>query len=209
MSCVCAPVNTVPWSAFTDQVRTHVHTAPDDIMEQAVRTAVIEMSQAVMNIQRDVYIDVQEGVQDYHFQLADCYVPHMVRSVCYEGCDLQPNTSPDCHNHPGTFYYEPPYDLLIGSCPREDKAQALVVRVVVQPGPDSCEVDRWVYDRHSEAVANGALSRLLLMKDADWFDITVAGIMMRRWKTALNRMKGAQAKNRVSGPTFMKTRRFV
>lgn len=208
MSCKVRPVDMVPYSVFSDYVRMHVTTIPANVMEHAIRSSVIEMASEALNMQRDIWLDVQEGVQDYQFEVPDMVI-HAVRKVCYGTRDLVPVTEPECYNRPGTFYYEPPMGLLIGDCPSEDQAECVYLRAVVHPSPDSCEVDRWVYDRHAQDIANGALSRLLLMKDMDWYDVGLAGVMFRRWKTARNRMKGMQAKNRVSGPTMMKAKRFV
>ena len=210
MACRCAPVNTVDWSAFTDGVVLHAHKAPPDVMEFAVRQAVIEFAQTSLSIQRDVYIDAQACVQDYEICLDDNYVVHSVRSVCVEGCDLTARTEPVCDHIPSNqFYFENPDQLLVGRSPAEDKPGSIVVRTVVHPSPDSCSVDRWVYDRHSEAIAAGALSRLLLMKDSQWYSQREAAIHLRRWKTFKNRIKGAQAKNHIAGPVYMRTRRFV
>lgn len=208
MSCRCNAVDTVPYSKFRDYVRMHIASAPVNVIDHAVRAAVIEMAKESMQMQRDLYLDVQACVQDYELCVPDMVV-HAVREVHFQGAELRAVTSPAPCLPSGTFYHEPDRGILLGSTPSCDAPEGLYVRVVVHPSPDSCEVDRWVYERHAQSVAEGALSRMFLMKDMSWYDVTAAGIMFRRWKTARNRMKGEQAKHRTSGPTFMKAKRFV
>lgn len=208
MSCRVAPTETVPYSQFSDYVRMHVTAIPSAVMEHAIRAACIEMASEGLNMQRDIWVDVQEGVQDYQFEVPGMVI-HAVRKVCYGQRELTPVIEPNCDTTPGTFFYEPPNGLIIGTCPSEDQDECLYIRAVVHPSPDGCEVDRWVYERHAQAIAEGALSRLLLMKDMSWYDVPLAGVMFRRWKTARNRIKGMQAKNRISGPTMMRTKRFI
>jgi hypothetical protein len=181
----------------------------DDIAEFAVRDAAREWAKSTLSLQRDLYVDVQANVHDYFVCAPDGYAIHNVREVNLDCCPLRPHLNPDCYEHPGSFYFENPDRVLIGAPPCEDVKEGLMVRATVHPGESSCAIDRWVLDRHAEDIATGALSRLLLQPDAPWFSTALGGVMMRRWKTSLNRAKGAQAKNHVSGPTFMKVPRWV
>lgn len=208
MTCRCEPVDMVPYSAFQDQVRLSIASAPAEVIDFAVRNAVIEMMKESLQMQRDLYIDVQECVRDYEVCVPGL-VLHAVREVHFQHRELLPVTSPTPHLYPGHFYHEPDRGIMIGTQPACDEEGALYVRAVVHPSRDSCEVDRWVYERHADAVAEGALSRMFLMKDMGWYDTALAGISMRRFKNAKNRMKGEQAKHRVSGPTLMKAPRFL
>ena len=208
MTCRCEPVEMVPYSAFQDQVRLSIPAAPADVIDFAVRNAVIEMVKESLQMQRDIYVDVQECVCDYEICIPGM-VLHAVREVHFHRRELHPITSPTPYVYSGQYYHEPEKGILIGDQPGYDSEGALYVRAVVHPSRDSCEVDRWVYERHADAVAEGALSRLFGMKDMSWFDRAEAGVAMRRFKTAKNRMKGEQAKHRISGPTFMSARRFV
>lgn len=208
MTCRCDPVDTVPLSAFYDEVRMYVSSAPSPVMDIAIRNAIIEMMKETLQMQRDVYIDVQACVQDYELCIPGRTL-HAVREVHLHCRNLLPVTSPTPHLPAGHFYHEPERGILIGDQPACDEAGALYVRAVVVPSRDTCEIDRWVYERHAESVALGAATRLFGMKDMAWYDRREAGVTMRQFKTAKNRMKGEQAKHRISGPTLMKAPRFL
>lgn len=212
MACRCVDTELVPWSYFTDSVTLHAKNVPTDVAEHSIRQAAIEFARVTLSLQRDLYVDMQAGVWDYRLDVPDDYTLHAVRSVQVEGCCLGARTRPPCGPCDmllGEFYFEKPCSLLVGRTVPCDTQEALLARVVVIPGQQSCGIDKWVYDTWAEDIGNGALSRLLLMKDASWYSTGDAGIMLRRWKNALNRAKGAQAKSHVSGPTFMGRRRFV
>jgi hypothetical protein len=212
MTCRCNDVETVPWSFFTDHVVLHAKGVPQDVAEHVVRQAAIEWARVTLSLQRDLYIDMQACVQDYRLEPPDGYTIHAVREVEVCGCCLTARTGPPCGScdlRTNEFYFQKTCNLLVGRTVPCDTPEALLARVVVIPGQQSCEIDKWVYDTWAEDIGNGALSRLLLMKDASWYSTADAGIMLRRWKNALNRAKGAQAKSHVSGPTFMGRRRFI
>jgi hypothetical protein len=161
-------------------------------------------------IQRDLWIDVQEGVQDYNLDVPDNYTLHMVREVRRQHNHLLPVARALCHNlGPRQYYFEQPCQIMIGSVPTSDCAEGLYVRAVVIPSQDSCEIDAWMFDRYGEDIAYGALSRAYLMTDAAWYNTRDGGIMMRRWNTSINRIKVEKAKNGVAGPMAIKIPRYV
>lgn len=208
MTCRCEPVATVPLSQFYDEVRMYVSSAPAPVMDVAIRNAIIEMMKETLQMQRDLYIDVQDCVRDYEVCVPDMTL-HAVREVHLYRRNLLPVTSPTPCLYPGQFYFEPERGLMIGDQPGCDEEGALYVRAVVVPSRSACEIDTWVYERHAESVALGAATRLFGMKDMSWYDRREAGVTMRQFKTAKNRMKGEQAKHRISGPTMMKAPRFL
>jgi hypothetical protein len=52
----------------------------------------------------------------------------------------------------------------------------IVVEAVLKPSMRAVEVPAFLFDDHADAIAHGAMSTLLLMKQADWYDAEQAGV---------------------------------
>jgi hypothetical protein len=207
----CCSKPCVPLSKFVEYIRPMVVSAPDGVIEQYVRQALIEFAQKTLFFQRDYYIDLQENVSDYTIPIEDGFYPHMIREVSVNGMRLHSVERPplDDAQFYGKVYFEKPCRIVVGHCPDEDCTDGLLVRADVVPSQDTCCVDQWIFDTYLGDIAQGALSHLLIMPGAAWFNPQQGGIFLRRWKGVLANIKTTHHKGYNSGPTIIKVKRFV
>jgi hypothetical protein len=210
MTCSSNPIDTVPWSAFAPAVLLHCPTAPLNVIEHAVRETVIEWAERSMSLVRDIFIDAQENVRDYEVVAEDGYNIHTFNNVSYHDRNLRAAGFSMHHDLCYGYYaFRIPSALLLGETPDCDEARAIYVSAVVKPSQVSCSVDRWVFERHAEAISTGAISRMALIANQDWTSVQTAGIMLRRWEAFLGRIKSEVSKNYSTAPSFMRARRFI
>ena len=208
MTCKCDHVDTVPLEAFREHVQLHCALCPTNVIDFYVRTAAIELARRSLNMQRDIWIDLQAGVHDYEICLDDVNL-HLIRQVCCGEEELHPVTKLQCCPGSGNYYYyEKPNKLLLGRTPQEDCPEGLFVRAIVKPRQDACTLDECYYEDFAETIATGALSRIMIM-DKPWRDVQAGGIMRTRWKEFMNAAKVEHTKGGSAGPKFVKIPRFV
>lgn len=167
----------IPLSDFLPEVAVMVDGAPSDMVESYIRQSAIDLAVRSQVLIRDVQIDVQAGVDEYPVRVGD---QERVESLQYMGrkpgaCDC-PYRSPCgvplmCG---GTAQFKAPDRVFISPKPKQDRKQALWVRVAVAPTRDACEVDRMLYEKYHEAVVNGALARMLVIKGMPWYDAALS-----------------------------------
>jgi len=206
----CNPNEQVSFDQFLDYVRPYCTECPEELMVQYVRAAAVEFARRTLTLQRDIYVDVQAGVQDYIIDPVDSYSIHMLRQVSFRGRDLKPMQRPPTSYMPcDAYYFERPCKIMLGPVPECDEREALLIRATVIPSQKSCEVDAHVLDYYAEDIATGALSRLMLMPETKWYSTQQGGIMLKRWRNFLNLAKVERAKNDTAGPVYMREQRFI
>jgi hypothetical protein len=208
MSCQCDAFDAVPIDEFLPYVLPSIYGLPVEIAAHQLRMAAISFARSTQALTRTVFIDGQCGLCVVNLEVPDCYSILSVESVSVGGCKLTVHRGGPEKIPSRGFFYEHPGWLYLGSalpeCPR-----ALEATVVVVPGQDSCQLDRALYDTYSDAIADGALERLYLMKSAPWFDVQLANIHGRKFKAAVSDAGALVAKGRVSAPLMIKVPRFV
>lgn len=208
-TCKCPSYTGVPWSEMFPVLQMAAMSAPPNIMETALRQSAIEFLSRTGALERDVYIDLQEGVMDYQLHGPDGYRVNFVREVCADGLKLRSAPSIDCqYVNPGMYVFMPPDSLVLGSQPDEDLPDGLLVRASLQPSQDSCAIDDDIYQRYGEIIVEGALSRMLIIPNTPWFSTQSGGIALRRFKSGINRAKNDKGRE-YAGPRYMKAPRFV
>jgi hypothetical protein len=184
--------------------------APIDMIKHQVRASIIELVTRTAILTRDVYVDTQCDVGDYDLTLDDGYVIRSIKSVCLGACELRPLTDLPCGDHgPNGYYFERPCQLVVTPKPSSDCQDGITVKAVVAPSHQSCLFDKWLYEYYAEDIATGALSRLMIMKGANWYDTKQGGIMLRRWKGVLANIKTEKSKNFTSRPTIIQVKRWI
>lgn len=210
MACTCADYDKTPWSEFFPYMSIYLDRIPEDIASFLVRAAVIEWATETLMLQRDVYIDVQSCVSDYTVEVPDGFTLHSIREAYFKGSRLTPVQRIGSYGvHHGQVYFDGINQIMLGDAPAEDEKGALLVRAIVLPTQQSCEIDSWVFQRYAEQMANGGLSRAFLMNGTPWASPREGGIMLRRWQTFMGRVKSERVKGGIAGPTFIKVPRFV
>lgn len=213
MACGCttAPVagGTVPLEDFLPYVQMYVPGCPEEIIAHAIRLEAIEFSRATHTIRRTILVDAQAHVHDYCLEVEDDYRIAAIERVCVDGLDYLPTSTQPCGDREvfRRYFFEPGSDLMIYDAPAKDGAQCIHVTASVQPGQDSCRLDKVLYDDYAEAMSNGAISRLMLMPETKWFNQSLAGVFMRKSRQHTVRAKNLHMKGASTGPLLMKTRR--
>jgi hypothetical protein len=149
-------------------------------------------------------------VSDYTIDTDDGYVIKSIREVVVDGVSLPALESVSYIDRGRTgYYFSKPCSVLVNPAPRCDAREGVLVRAVVAPSRTSCFVEQWVYDEYASDIVVGALSHIMLMRDAGWFDTTAGGIYARRWSAALARAKVDRARNHNSAPAKFKIPRWI
>jgi len=175
------PFETVPLSNFTPEVIVATGDIPSDMAESYIRQAVIDFAHRSQVVRRKLWVDLQACVGDYLIEPPKCEQIVSIQRICGgDGClSFTPIADePCCAYLPccggGVVWFVPPYTINIDPTPVNDVCRALFVDASVAPSRDACEVDRIYYDRFHEAIINGALYRLFLIKGTAWYDPNVA-----------------------------------
>ena len=211
MSCKCQHDGLIPLEDFRDYAAMFVPKADPELIDHFVRWAAIEFAKRTLMLKRSLWIDLQECVTDYTLCVGDGYKVHSITEVCCENTPLYREDKIDCCPAHGNYYYaaDDLTRILIGTQPSCDVKEGLFVRVVVQPTQAACELDSCLYESYGEAIAAGALSRLLLMKDKEFFNLQMAGVFLRRFKGAITQGKVDNSKKGSVSATFIKVPRFI
>jgi hypothetical protein len=217
--CTLAAHGSVPFADFVPYIAAYARGAPDDLMAHSARLAAIDFCWRTKALVRDAYADLQAGVVDYRVELPDSYRLVSVKSLSTDGEALHSegagagwNTmGPERFDTSGSFGYAfcAPDTIYLGCKPTCDVSNGLHLRAVVQPGQDSCDVDRWLYDRYAEVIANGAIYRLLLMARAPWADMRVAEQFRRMNSSGMSAAMVDEVTDQRSTGSMLKPVRFI
>lgn len=211
MGCECDHYESVTLDDFLPYVLPGVEGLPPEIAAHNIRLSAIEFAKCTGLSERTLFIDAFEGVTDYWLDLPDCYSLISIRQVCKNGYEARPARRLD-HCMSGCWYYfEKPNKLYVSS-PHCDERRGIEVVAKVAPGEDSCTVDQCFYDMHAETIAQGALRRIFLMKNAPWFDMALSRENARYFTAGVANASVLRHKQHSSAPMEMRMgrgRRFV
>jgi hypothetical protein len=212
--CTVAPVGGyVPLSQFVPYIRPYVLKAPDDIMQHFVRVAAIEFCRDVKVLKRRVHIDSVANVSDYVIDIEDDYRVVAVNKVSEPESGELPlmTTLPTTPYQwaPRGHYFSPPRDLYLFPTPNHDCDDYYEVELFVQPGQDTCNLDLVLYDSFAEQISFGAMARLLLVKEGEWYDPRQALYYETKFSRAKGAAKTMASRNYSTAPLIAKARRWV
>lgn len=170
------------YSDFFDYVRPAVPQAPIPLLTHHVRESVIAFCRATRLYRYEASINSVAGTAQYAFGLPSNTDLVDVLSVAYEDRPLDP-ASPlaldgliqEWRTAQGMveFYFLPtpatPTVQLVRA-PDESVTGAIRVTAAVAPTRASTDCPDWLLTRYSNAVADGALGTLLVMRGEPWYD---------------------------------------
>jgi hypothetical protein len=197
---------------FLPDVLVKAPTVPEEIAANEIRAAAIEMAGRVPMLEREICQDIQAGVQDYFLDAPDGYAIRGVSAVTVQGLPVPLSTySPFKTSRiwTGAFYHIPENRILLAPAPQQDGRGCLCVTVTLLPGQTSCALPIEFYEQHLDALASGALARLLLMKDASWADKASAGIYRAMFVAGIARASNTALRGGVTGPLVIRPKRFL
>lgn len=212
MTCGCSTVDDmVALDEFVPYVLPSVPEAPEEMVAHYVRMAAIDFCRKTHVVKATVTFDLQKGVSDYCFDCIEGLKPFTLNSVCVGSSKIPALRETPC---PGPrcaygYSYNGEYDVLVFPAPKCDVPKGLSIEAVMQPDQDACELPRILYEQYAEALADGALHRMLSLPTSDWFNASVAGVHMRRYINAVTQAKLLVARRNVNGPLIAQAPRWI
>lgn len=214
MTCLCcADADMVPLSEFVPFVSPSLTEAPDPLIEQFIRQAAIDLCRKTTLLKDEVLVDLQAMVHDYTFAVDNpCVIPRAVGEVRVCGGRPLPRLKRrpmpgECD--PAGYWLQLPGEVYIIPHPHHDMRDGLSIEVVLQPSQDADSLPRLLYDEYAEVLAEGALSRLLLLKTASWYDTSAAGIAMKRYNSGVSAIRVSAKRGDSTQPLIAKAPRWV
>ena len=209
---LCDTPEMVPLDDFLPELRLIAAGVPSEIAASYIRTAAIEFAERSLVLKREVFVDLQCGVQEYLLEpseddtmrtIAIDFVcdsrgrRHFVRPnepcllncpcLCTIGCD----TGPLQQTGPMPFetlwlplWFKQPNSLFVRAPVRSDGRADLRVTLSVAPKRDACELDRVLLERYLMGIVAGAAGYLLLQPKQDWYAPQLGAKYQRDFKIA-------------------------
>lgn len=167
----------VAYTEWLDHIQPHVPDCPSPMILQAVRQASIEFcrSSRYLRVNLDPFNTV---VGDDEYELSpptDTVVSAIINIRCggrildpekQEDLDAESNYWRDLEGQPSRFIQPDESTIIINPIPQE----VMVVRIMaaVRPSQSSGGVDSLLFERFMDAIASGALAKLMAMPSVAW-----------------------------------------
>lgn len=180
---------------------------PEAIAAHAAREALIELAQQTEETYLTLTLDLQRGVPYYRLPMPQGWALEAIAAVTAEDQPLVPEEQTRGFGRGYSFLRE--RGVLVIEPPVRDVHRGLEVRVQALPGQDACVFPRELYDRHAELLSHGARMRLYRMRDAKWFDMSLAREEERLWRDGLRWVRVRQQRGGTTGPLIMRAPRVV
>lgn len=191
---------TVDIDAFFPLVQPRVLTCPPPTMEQAIREAGTKLCRHTRCV-REVYHMAIDGGGEQHVDLP--VSPDMqvfrIEGAWVDGARLEPRQFHEIAGHadaPGAFFQRGPHEVIINvpdSC-------RVKISAFLEPEPNADTLPRVLYDDFRDAVADGALVRLMTMQGTAWFNPQLAAYHDVRFREACDQHFAANVHGRHRAP---------
>jgi hypothetical protein len=155
------------WSDFYDLILPDVPGCPLAMADLALRQSAISFcEQSLAWKYEHPLISVVSSIAQYAFVLPDGAAVHALTYAALDGKELV-SAMPEAEreilrNSSGTPAYVLAGGTFLKLVPKPDGPGALSVSVVLKPSPSAAGIDDSVFDEYRQAVAHGALARLML-----------------------------------------------
>jgi len=162
---------------------------PDSLIENTIRSAVIELCQKseVYQIGLDP-VSTFPNMHEYDLEAPRETSVQKILWVTHQGRDLEPVTTtlleqrlPRWRNKseagvPQYFVQQTAKTFWLAPVPAVQKINSTIVRAVLKPTFDSKACDTDVMNDYRDTIINGALFRLLRMPNKEWSDLPSAAV---------------------------------
>lgn len=184
---------------------------PDEIAIHNIRLATIEFCRR-SGILHDVQkYDLQAYVEDYQLT-TDCNyeIVRVFRITVNEWWTYTPVNEKIPQRGIGAylFYMSSPAMCHLRRPPAIDNPKGLEVEVIVQPKQDSCVLENYLYEFWAEGIAAGAISRLLLLPQTNWYDPKLATDFRTTFRKELTRCR-IEIERSFTNTSVMRTQQWV
>ena len=203
------------YEAFFSNVLPEVPGCPEITAFNAIQNAAIEFCEKsfILQVDHDP-VTVLASIVDYDLEPPTDYLVVKVMRAWLEGTELTPVdpdgvVTPAVYNRlyssyqsnpatPNSFIQKDPRSISVWPLPDKKYANGLTMRVAVKPTRAADTIDDLIYEDYYEAIASGALSRLLNSQGKPYSSRDGAAIADRQFRQAINvaRQRATHGHNR-------------
>lgn len=196
-----------PWSAFYDHALPDLPGCPEAMLDHALREAAIlfcEQSLAWRYAHPD--IAVAASIERYSYVLPDNTAAHVVTWARFNEQEIEAAAGEhgirltDWRHQVGTPEYVLGETTGILLVPKPDLPGTLKVEVVLKPSPDAPGIDDDIFTEFRQAIAHGAIGRLMLSPNKPYTNGQLAGLHQYEFITRTAAAGTQRARNRTRAP---------
>lgn len=162
-------VEFVDLAEFLPRVRLVARGVPDDVALEYINAAAIRFARLTGVLKRRVVMDIQAGVQDYFLHAGELEQIHRMDKTSQH-----------------QWQFIPPDKIWLNHMPHCDVVQGILFEYTALPIQAACQVDKLLLDYYQDGVVAGALAELLLMRQYEFADTTLASVYEQKFKYATN-----------------------
>lgn len=157
---------------FLPRVRLVARGVPDDVALEYINAAAVRFARLTGVLKRRAVVDIQAGVQDVFLQAGEHEQIYRVDTVQQCG-DVQ-------------WQFQPPDKIWLEKMPCADVPRGLLFEYTALPVQAACMVDKLLLDYYQDGIVAGALAELLLMRQYDFADVSLAAVYEQKFTSAKN-----------------------
>jgi hypothetical protein len=210
VTCYINPQATLSWDALFPYVQPYVRGAPDEIVAHYIRLSTIEWCRR-SGILRDIQTyNLQAYVEDYqlttdcNYEIVRVFRVTVNKRWNYSSVNQKLTQGVGAY----VYYMSSPTMMHIRRPSQLDNPKGLEVETIVQPKQDSCVLENYLYEYWAEAIAAGAIERLLLLPQTNWYDPKLAAEFALKSRKELTRCR-AEIDRAFSPTSTMRTQQFI
>lgn len=195
-------------TSFYPYIVPHVSGCPEITIDTHLMSSIIEFSERTMILERDHDpVTIVKDISDYDFEppINNHLVIKIVNAWC-QGQSLHPIapdgiTDPTIYNRfankdnsvvtgkPRNIFQKDERTFTLLPVPDETVAQSLTMRVALKPTRSATTVEDVFYEDYAEIIADGALSKLMLIPAQKFTNPQMAGIHNQKFVMGINKIK--------------------
>lgn len=214
MTCYIDPTSCLSWDALFPYVLPYTLGMPDELMAHHIRLSCIEFCRRSGILHDANEFDLQSHVSDYFLTtVCEFEIVRVFEVVFHRLWRCHPSVTKPINRFcagPYQFWMENVDVIHLSAMPTtNDIEKGLRVEFIVQPKQDGCILDNYLYEYWAEAIAYGAIHRILLLPNTGWFNPNLSKEFMLKYRAELARARSMGDMNFTSGSIEMTTRRWV
>jgi hypothetical protein len=200
---------------------------PDPTLLQAIRSACVDFCTTTLMVQELVPLSVATGSQDYEVDVPSQMQLVKVLGVFLEDTWLEPvsvesvrkgvalrgdvGSAQASHSTPTAYFQKTPTtpEISLYPLPIVDITEGLTVRAAFAPTRSATSVDNTLYDHWVEAIAAGALSRLMALPGQPYTNPAEAAAMRAQFSAATRSASILARTGRIAASSRVSPKRFA
>ena len=210
---------------FFPNILTEAPGAAEVVVANAVRNACIEFCEKSLILQRDHDpVSLKKGVVDYDLEPPRGYIVVKVMKAWLEDAQLDPlapdfvreasvynrlfSSYQDKSSTPRVYLQKDERSVSVWNPPEKDYPNGLTMRVALKPTRASESIENVILEDYAEAIASGALSRLMMSVGKPYTNVEMAGVHKGLFQQAINVARARALHGQVRSNLSVKLRRI-